>query len=248
MITVQQALTELATHMFVGPVWPASILVCLMVLYTLIALLGLIELNFDAPEVDLDLDVDASIDLGSPDLDAVDFDVADGDIEVSQASGFSFLSGMLAGTIRWTNVGRMPMVIWAGTFTVLFWLVSYCVWHWFDFQHYSPSWLPSMLLAVRNLVLAVIATKFATQPAVGKFDPEPGYTKDRLLGATCEISSINAGPSYGQARFRTNAAPLLLNVRTDGTEIPKGTEVRIIDFDPSKRIYTVTEILSENAS
>ena len=127
MTTVQQAITELATHMFVGPVWPASILVCLMILYTLVALLGLIELDFGTPEVDLDLDVDVdpSIDLGSPDLDAVDFDVANGDIEVSQASGFSFLSGMLAGTIRWTNVGRMPMVIWAGAFTVLFWLVSY---------------------------------------------------------------------------------------------------------------------------
>ena len=230
--------------MFVGPVWPASILVCLMIVYTLVALLGLIDLDLDAPDIDLDADV--SIDMGSPDLDAAPFDVAGGDVEVGQPGSFEFLSGIAATTIRWTNFGQIPLVIWGGVFTVVFWAVSYGLWHGFDADHFDPLWLPSILLSVRNVVLAVIGTKFITQPIVGKFTPEPGYDKDRLLGATCEISSITASPTFGQAKFRTNAAPLLLNVRTDGGEFPKGTEVRIVDFDPTKRIYTVTEIQPEN--
>ncbi len=131
---------------------------------------------------------------------------------------------------------------------MIFWTISYVLWHAFDASRYEPVWLPSVLLGIRNFVVAVICTKFVTQPVVGKFSPQPGYTKDRLLGATCEISSIQAPSTFGQAKFRTNAAPLLLNVRTTGTEIPKGTEVRIVDFEPTKRIYTVTEIQPENES
>lgn len=253
MTAVEEALSEFVSRMFVGPVWPASILVCLMVLYTLVAMIGLIDLDFDAP--DIDLDVDVSIDVGTPevttpDLDATAFDVAggDADVDLGEPSGIEFVSGIAATTIRWTNFGRVPLVIWLGAFTVVFWSVSYGLWHGFDSDTYQPNWIPSILLGVRNAVLATVITKYLTQPAVGKFSPAIGYDKERLLGATCEISTITASPTFGQAKFRTNAAPLLLNVRTNGPEIPKGTEVRIVDFDQIKRIYTVTEIQLENES
>ena len=245
---MEQAFTDFASRMFVGPVWPASLLVCLMVMYTLVALFGLIDLDLDAP--DFDLDADVSIDAGTPDLEASAFDVSggDGDLDIGEAGSFEFLSGIAATTVRWSNFGRVPLVIWFGAFTVIFWTISYGLWHGFDSSSHEPLWIPSILLGIRNGVLAIIVTKYATQPAVGKFLPEPGYDKERLLGATCEISSIKASPTFGQAKFRTNAAPLLLNVRTKGTEIPKGTEVRIVDFDHIKRIYTVTVIQPENES
>ena len=250
---MEEVITDIANRMFVGPVWPASLLVCLMVMYTMVALIGLIDLDLNAPDLDLDadmsIDLDApDLDLGSPDLDGVDLDVAGGSPDIGQAGSFEFLTGIAATTLRWTNFGRVPLVIWMGVFTVSFWMVSYWLWHSFDSPRYAPTLLPSALLAIRNFVIAVVVTKFVTRPVVGKFQPPPGYNKDRLLGATCEISSITATPRYGQARFRTDAAPLLLNVRTDGAKIPKGTEVRIIDFDPDKRIYTVTEIQPENES
>lgn len=245
---MEEALTDLADQMFVGPVWPASLLVCLMVLYALVAVVGLIELDLDAPDIDFDADV--SIDAGTPDLEAHAFDVSggDADIDLGEPGGFELISGLATTAVKWTNFGRVPLVIWFGVFTVVFWTVSYGLWHGFDSSRYAPLWIPSILLGIRNVVLAVVVTKYATQPVVGKFVPPPGYDKERLLGATCEISSINASPTFGQAKFRTNAAPLLLNVRTNGSEIPKGTEVRIIDFDQTKRIYTVTEIQPENES
>ena len=244
-MVVKEALNEFADMMFVGPMWPASILVCLMVLYTLIALLGLIEIDIDGIDVDLDADVGADVDV--PDLDVGEIDLATGDLDVDlgQTGFFGFLSGIGATSVRWTNFGRVPLVIWFGVFTIVFWTISYVLWNNFDSIRYAADWWPSTLLAVRNGVLAIIATKFITQPVVGKFTPEPGYDTNRILGATCEISSIKASPSFGQAKFRTNAAPLLLNVRTNGSEIPKGTEVRIVDYDPRKRIYTVTEIQPE---
>ena len=248
---MEDVFADIANRMFVGPVWPASLLVCMMVMYTLVALIGLIDLDLDAPDVELGADVSADLgtpdlDVGAPELNGVDLDVSGGSPDIGQASSWEFLTGAAATTLRWTNFGRVPLVIWIGAFTVAFWMVSYWLWHAMDSARYTPTWGPSLLLTTRNFVIAVVITKFLTRPAVGKFQPPPAYNKERLLGATCEISSITANPSYGQARFRTDAAPLLLNVRTDGPEIPKGTEVRIVDFDPNERIYTVTEIQAEN--
>ena len=96
--------------MFVGPVWPASVLVCLLVLYTLLGLIGLADFGLDVPDVDIDpgLDVDVSLDM--PDVDVpdgahVDIDFLQGlgrqvlpgmwfrDIRVSQGGGFLALEG-----------------------------------------------------------------------------------------------------------------------------------------------------------
>jgi hypothetical protein len=247
---IEQALSELFDKMFVGPVWPASILVCLLVMYTLVALIGLIDLDLNAPDVDLEADVGVDLeapemDIGGPDLEGIDVDVSGGDADIGHANAFEFASGLAAATVRWTNFGRVPLIVWMGIFTFVFWVVSYTLWHGYDSASYAPVWIPSILLAARNGVIAVVATKLLSQPLVGRFSPPPGYDTRRLLGATCEISSLTASPTFGQAKFRTNAAPLLLNVRTDGAEIPQGTEVRIIDFDKDQRIYTVTEIKPE---
>ena len=230
-----ESLVELADRMFVGPVWPASILVCLMVGYTLLALVGLIDLGFDVP----DMDLDPGIDIDAPDLD----------IPGGPDLDFDFLHGLGAGSVRATNFGRIPMVLWGGIFTVAFWTVSYGLWHVFDTSWFSPpGWFTSSLLSVRNVVIAMAVTKVVTQPMLKHFIPPTKYGHGKLLGATCEICTLEATGEYGQAKFRTNAAPLLLNVRTDGPHIPKGTEVRIIGFDRDKRIYKVTQLQQETTS
>ena len=245
---MEEALNQFLEQMFVGPLWPASTLVCCMILYTIVAMIGIADLGLDA-DVDMDMDVDVGVDADvGMDVD-VDADVGGADLDVdAHVSSAGFLSGLGAMTVRWTNFGRVPIAIWGGVFTVALWIITYALWHGYDSARYAPVLLPSILLTIRNSVLAILVTKPVTQPLVGKFQPEPAYDKRRILGCTCEISSIEATPSFGQAKFRTNAAPLLLNVRTDGATIPKGTEVKIIDFQPEKRLYTVTNIEPEKQS
>jgi hypothetical protein len=235
---VADSLTQLAERMFVGPVWPASIVVCALIVYTLFALIGLIDFGFDVPDVDLDpsIDLDVDVDLG--------VDLGDG----VHLDGGDLLHGLGATSIRWTNFGRVPIVVWGGIFAVAFWSVSYGLWHTFDSNRYDPTWLPSILLSIRNFVIATAVVKGATQPMLKYFVDPPKYDQRRMLGATCEICTSEATPEFGQAKFRTNASPLLLNVRTDGPHIAKGTEVRIIGFDKEKRIYEVTHLPSETQS
>lgn len=223
--------------MFVGPVWPASLLVCLLVVYTIFAIVGLIDFGFDVPDLDLDPGIDLDVDIPTADLpDGIHVDV-------------DFLHGLGAASVRATNFGRVPVVLWGGIFAVAFWSISYGLWHAYDVQDYSPpQWISSTLLSIRNFVIAMVITKGVTQPMLGYFVDPPSYDHKKLLGATCEICTTEATEKFGQAKFRTNASPLLLNVRTDGPHIPKGTEVRIIGFDKQKRIYKVAHLQPETQS
>ncbi len=222
-------------------------MLALMIIYACFAAIGV-------GEFDSGLDADLDLDLDLPDLDVGGGDFAAPDAAGIDAAGMDAadlhhpgLFGSLgAMTVKWSNFGRIPIAIWGGVFTLALWGISYSLWHGFDEGRHAPTLIPSALLTIRNAVLAILITKPITQPLVGKFDKEPGYNPQRIVGSTCEISSIQATPTYGQARFQTNAAPLLLNIRTDGSTFQRGTEVRIINFDPSTRIYTVTSITSES--
>ena len=240
---MSEFLTQFSDNFLVGPVWPASVMLALMIIYAGVAALGVGD--FDTG-LDVDVDVDMDLDLDLPDLDVGDIDAGGAGIDGADLHHPGLFGSLGAMTVRWSNFGRIPIAIWGGVFTLALWGISYSLWHGFDVHHHSATLLPSILLTIRNAVLAVLITKPVTQPLVGKFDKEPGYDSKRIVGSTCEISSIEATPAYGQAKFRTNAAPLLLNVRTDGSTFPRGTEVRVIDFNPNKRIYTVTSITSES--
>ncbi|TWU43915.1 hypothetical protein Q31b_14470 [Novipirellula aureliae] len=223
------SITDPVNNMFVGPIWPASILVCLLIAYTALAMIGLLDFGFDVPEVDLDPGLDPGLDLDS----VVEWD---------------FWHGIGAVSARWTNFGRVPVIVWGGIFATIFWSVSFLLWHGFDSNRYEPAVGASVLLSIRNVVIAVAGTKLATGPLVGTFAKGPAYDENHLMGATCEVTTTEATPEFGQAKFRAEAAPLLLNIRTDGPTIPKGTEVWIIGFDKRKRIYKVSLQPSEQSS
>lgn len=242
---MSELLNQFTENFLVGPVWPATVMLTLMLLYAVVAAIGLADFDLGM-DMDLDVDLDVDVDLDIPgDLDVPSVDVGvdgiDGDIQTG-----GFYGSLGAMTVKWSNFGRIPIAIWGGIFTLAFWGIAFCLWHHVDASHHSPTWIPSILLSIRNGVIAILITKVITQPLVGKFDKQPGYDSKRIVGSTCEISSIEATPSYGQAKFRTNAAPILLNVTTDGATFPRGTEVKIVDFNPHKRIYTVTKNTSES--
>ena len=240
----------------VGPVWPASFVAGLLLIYTVAAVLGLIDLDFGSPDLELpDLEVP---DLELPELELPELEVpelelpnvASPELEVppagvdAPASSLDGLHGLGAAAIRTTNFGRLPLVIWGSIFAVFFWCVSYGLWHGWDHRRYDVTWTATTLLSLRNLVISLAVVKTITQPMLPLFERGPVYDSRYLLGATCQVSTSTATQQFGQAKFRTNAAPLLLNVRTDGETIPRGSEARIVAFDPNRRIYTIQPVIA----
>lgn len=205
---------------FAGPMWPASVLLGLLICYLLLAILGAADLDLDGADVDLP-------------------DAAGSEIGGSSPAQGGSLIGLGAISLRWLNLGRIPAILWLGTFTIFFWCVSWGLWTFVDDQSSS---LPVILLLIgRNVVISVAITKFTTNPMLEWFAEASRYHPGTLIGQHCEICTGEATPSFGQARFRTNAAPLLLNVHTDGGTLKKGDLARITAYDPEQRIYTVTK-------
>jgi hypothetical protein len=199
-----QSLQSVIDSLFVGPIWPASVLLLLVLSYLLLSL---------GSSFDLDADVD---------LDAHGW------------------QSMGAATLRWLHLDTIPIAIWGGLFACVNWLLAYILWNAYDSARHDPTLLTSALLATRNAVIAAMITKFATAPLAPLLRKSFAYSEETLIGQTCVVSSGEATPTFGQAKFNTGGAPLLLNIRTDGPHLAKGTSVRITGFDPTKRTYSVT--------
>ncbi|XZE53750.1 hypothetical protein SH139x_005517 [Planctomycetaceae bacterium SH139] len=206
-----ESISQFLQICFTGPVWPASVLICLLLAYCVLIFMGL----------------------------------ADGDFEVADAdgdgiAGFADSAGSLgAASIRWLNLDTIPVFIWMSVFGFCWWLLSLLLWEGFDSDRYQPLLLTSVILASRNLVLSVTITKFLTLPMRGWFERSTAFRTDQIVGQICEIETGEATTEFGRARFKTDGAPLLLNIRTTGETLVKGQLAEIIDFDPTARVYTV---------
>lgn len=209
---------EIINSFFAGPVLPATLFLGLLVLWSLLALVGTVDL--DVPGGDLDLDVD---------LD-VDFD--------SLTSGPS--DGLAILMMKWLNLKDVPLVLWMGVLAVVWWFFSALLWQVVDAKFFTETgWFWSTLLIARNLAIAVPLTKLVTQPMRGWFITEK-LDAHTLIGKECQISSSEATPDFGQVKFKTEGAPLLLNVRTDGGHLAQGTHVWITHYDSRRRVYIVS--------
>lgn len=206
---------DFVTTLFTGPILPASLLLGLMLCWSLLAMLG--ALDIDLPGTDFDPDVDVDMDSG----------------------GASDTLGFLA--LRWLNISEVPLVLWLGVFSVIWWFFAASLWSMVDsrFLAESPGWIWSTVLTVRNLLIAVLLTKWATQPMKAWFIHER-HSSQSLIGKECYISSSEATPEFGQVKFQTDGAPLLLNVRTDGVHLAQGAHVWITHYDAKRRVYIVS--------
>jgi len=93
-----------------------------------------------------------------------------------------------------------------------------------------------------------MATKLVTGPLVPYLSQSPTFSEETIIGEPCVISSGEATPSFGQAKCDTGGAPLLLNIRTDGPTLLKGTVAIIVAYDTERRLYTVTQEPTHNAT
>lgn len=203
---------ELLELAFTGPVWPASLLLLLLLLYSVLVFFGLADSAMDPP----------------------DFGGGDPSVDVSDS-----MTSVGAMSLRWLNLDSVPIFIWFGVFGLCWWLLSIGLWEWFDSSRYQPTIVPSLLLTARNVVIAVAATSLITKPMRSWFERGRAYSAEDLIGQQCEIQTGEATPQFGRAKFKTDGAPLLLNIRTTGQTLYKGQQAAIVDFDPEKRIYIV---------
>lgn len=172
--------------------------------------------------------------VGALDLEFLDFDLdLDGQPDSPLSVGFLGL--------RFLNLGRVPLMVWVSVFAAILWVLSMFFWFLWDVAQYQPGWWHISQFLLRNVALSVVLTKLATQPLIHVFDQPPEYTPESLIGKFCEVSTWEATSESGQARFQTDGAPLLLDVRMVAGTLAKGDRAEIVDYDHESRTYLISK-------
>ncbi|MEX0818298.1 MAG: hypothetical protein WD070_01860 [Pirellulaceae bacterium] len=206
-------MSEFIETAFTPTVMPATILLLVVALYWLVAVFG--GLGLDLLDFDLDFDADFNAD-----------------------SSFDNVMSAGAITLRFLNIGELPINLWVSVFAIAFWTIS-MLWR-------SPEEATAVTaiitVIVRNGAVALLPTKLLTQPLRGKFEPlEPEEAED-LIDSVGVVTTVEVTPRGGQARFASAASPLLLNVRSAQSVLAKGEQVRIVNYDPALHVYTVERL------
>ena len=176
-------------------------------------------------------------------LGALDFALFDFDVDVDADAGAFSSIGFV--TLKFLNIGNVPIMIWVTIFGLTWWCVSLALWNLFDMETYEAKWQFAAQLTVRNALVAVVLTKIFTEPLIKVFERHEEHRPEDLIGQSCVIATVEATPDFGQARYQTDGAPLLLNVKTDGEQLAKGDRAMIVDFDPETRVYLITKLSHE---
>ncbi len=206
-------MNELIETAFLPTVMPATVLLLVVALYWFVAVVG--GLGLDLLDFDLDFDGDFDVD-----------------------STFDTVMSAGAVTLRFLNIGELPINIWVSVFALAFWTIA-MLW---QTPEETTTAVAIITIIVRNGAVALLPTKLLTQPLRGRFEPvEPEQAED-LIDRIGTVMTAEVTPRGGQAQFESEAAPLLLNVRSAQTVLAKGEQVRIVDYDPTAHLYTVERL------
>ncbi|MDZ7616349.1 MAG: DUF1449 family protein [Patescibacteria group bacterium] len=195
---------------FTGACLPATLVLILAAVYWLLAVVAGLELEL----FDFDLDFD-----GEPDLHSV--------------------LGMGMVVLRFLNIGRVPMMVWASVFAIVLWTVTLLLDRMMDDPTSRTELLYTLQYVVRNVVFGLLITKGITQPLRDKFEPVEPNRAEELIGRSCHITTSEVTERFGQAQVATDAAPLILDVRARHAPLAKGEAAIIVDYDPNAKVYFI---------
>ena len=202
-------MTQFFEFCVANAVLPATVLMVLIMLYGVMVLVGAADITLFDIDFDTDFDMDGA----------------------STSIGFVAL--------KFLNIGQVPVMIWITVFGMFWWAGSLLLWAFYDQAHDPAGGWAVGQLVLRNAILAIVGTKCATEPMRKFFDHQDHYKPSDLVGQPCEVTTFEVNTETGQAKFATDAAPLLIDVRTHSGVLAKGDIARITDFDPSTNLYYI---------
>ena len=196
--------------------WPYSMALTLIVLYWLLVVIGLLNVET------FDFDVDADVDVGG------DADFDGGELETGTAGGFSML-GFL-------NMGEVPIMFYATIVVLCMWVNSVKLNEWFNPE--GNGWF-ALALAIPNFFASVFVAKLVLQPV--RIYRRKRQHKTSLVGKVCVVTSLELNNKFGRCEVPTDSSPILVNARTAKNEVLlKGDPAVIVKHLPEEGFFIVT--------
>lgn len=203
---------------------PLTALLALVVLYWLLIVAGLIDL-----ETDMGGDAGGEADF-NPDTDA------------THGHGAS-TGGIFVTAGRFFGFADVPIVVWGSFLALFMWFSSLVLNH-----LYNPGGIPAtaLLLLLPNLPMSALATKLTTIPIAKLFKAmaDADTEAETVVGRTGVVVSVDVDERGGQLQIAGLGAPVLVNVRTRPGEntFKKGDEAKVTQASVDNSFFYIESI------
>ncbi|WP_439879820.1 hypothetical protein ACSX1A_11625 [Pontibacter sp. MBLB2868] len=180
-------------------------------LYWVIVIFGLLDLDF------LDIEVEAEADLDADGISAV-----------------TWLNSALA----FFNLGKIPLMVFLTFLALPFWVLSILANYYLNNGSTllgAVYLIPCFIAAL--FISKILTMPFVKLFAALEKEHESAVT---IIGQICTVILPANATELGQATVKTNGAPLLLNVKTThGGAVKKGETALVIDFNNENNFYLI---------
>ncbi len=188
-----------------------TVLMIFVIIYWLIVILGVIDV--DTVDVDLDLDVDADMDV---------------EVEI----------GGLASVLSFFNIGHMPLMIFITFFSLPLWVSTILVNDFFGIQSLLPGLITFVPLFIGSLFVAKFLT-IPIAKFYRKIRQDTEAVK-YIVGQLCIAKLPISDSSLSQAEIKVNGTSVLINAKTrNGLTIAKGEKGLVIEQNEVEKFYYV---------
>lgn len=206
-------MTVFLQHIFTFPTVIFTVFLGVLLVYLLVAIVGLADLDF------LDLGVDIDTDTGLEGL-----------------AGLMVTLG-LSGVPSTIAFALLGLTAWLVSYFLVHFLFFWSPGHWFNI----PAGILVIVLSVAASIPVTARVIRWLRPIFKKAYAQA--PQKALLGVNCRIRSLQADAHRGEAVAQLDGAELIIKVRSHGDEVfAKGDVVRIAEHDSNKNIYTVVRL------
>ena len=146
------------------------------------------------------------------------------------------------------GVAGMPSIISISLMVLISWLLS-LVGTLYVVLPLSNLWLQLIAgsaILVLSLWLSAHIALIVLYPLRGLFSPEDKdyHSVKRLIGQSCEITTLNVDENYGQALYEDHKGnSFILSVRASTPNVfHKGTSVLIVSYEADGHFYQITSL------
>ena len=219
---------------------PITILLLVVLVYWIIASIGLVDLDGGVADADVDLDVDLDMDLDA-DLD-VDADI-DGDFELSDHA-----SGLTSnGLLKFAGLGEAPLIFILSLLALFLWATNFLTNYYLNPE---GSLKFACLLFIPVLIVSCILARLAIKP----FAPLMKYIRSKepvaqIVGSTGYVESGKIDHEFGRITVDFDGRPQLIRaVLADQYDsLKKGDRVLVIQRQGDSDLYVVRPYESEDS-
>ncbi|TDX52487.1 hypothetical protein [Orenia marismortui] len=205
-----------------------SIFLIMVITYWLLIILGIF--SFDTIDLELDLEVDFSSNMY--------FDGGINPEEIkSELGAVKYYSVKI---LKFLNIGAVPIMFYGTILFLVLWALSMLVYY----TNISPSSLLGTLIFVQNFIISIFITKGLTEPLKGFFDSMEDRSDIKIIGQSCVLKSSLNSDNIAQAEMIVNGYPIVINVKSLGENIVKGSQIIVVSKVQGKELYIVKEKLS----